>query len=456
MNRSVWLCAALILGGAVAAAHAQTDDRALAALDFRQVVNKAKDKVFPAVVFIRCVSESYDRGQKTSASVAGSGVIISEKGELLTNWHVIDKAVEVRCLLYDGRAFDAKIVGSDKDTDLALLQLKLPENTPPLPYAAISQSAAMTEGDFVMAMGAPWGLSRSVSIGIISCSRRFLEGASEYSLWLQTDTSISPGNSGGPLVNTDGLVVGINARGIMFGGELGFAIPSPTILAIVPQLREFGGVNWSWTGLQLQPIKDFNRNIYFDGNEGVIVADTDADSPARRAGILPRDRLLKINGQPVNGVAEEDLPAIRRQLGMLPKLKPAKFELTRDGKPLSVELIPREKGKVQGEELDCPRWDFTVKSINQFDNPDLFFHRKAGVFIFGIKNAGNAARSGLQPEDILLKVNDKDVATLDDVKAIHKATLADVDQHPRLMLMVLRNGLLKQVVIDISRDYSKE
>jgi serine protease Do len=456
MKRSVWFCAALTVCGLAAAALAQGPDRALAALDFRQVVNKAKDKVFPAVVFIRCVTENYEQGQKSAASVAGSGVIISEKGELLTNWHVVDKAVEVRCLLYDGRAFDARVIGSDKDTDLALLQLKLPENAPALPHATIGESAGLTEGDFVMAMGAPWGLSRSVSMGIVSCSRRFLEGASEYSLWLQTDASISPGNSGGPLVNTDGQVIGINARGTSMGGDLGFAIPSQTILTIVPQLREFGRVNWSWTGLQLQPLKDFNRNIYFEGNDGVIVADTDADSPARSAGILPRDRLLRINGATVTGIAEEDLPAIRRELGLLPKNRLAKLEISREGKAMSVDLVPREKGKVQGEELDCPRWDFTVKSINQFDNPDLYFHRKSGVFIFGIKPVGNASRSGLQPQDILVKVNDKDVLTLDDVKAMLKTTVADIEQHPRVVLMVLRNGLLKQVVFDISRDYSKE
>jgi len=428
----------------------------LAAPDFRAVVNKAKDKVFPAVVFIKCITESFQQGEKISQSIAGSGVLISDKGEVLTNWHVIDKAIEVRCLLLDGQACDAKVLGSDKDTDLALLQLKLPDNAPPLPCAVIGDSTVLREGDFVMAMGAPWGLSRSVSIGIISCTQRFLEGNSEYSLWLQTDASISPGNSGGPLVNTAGEVIGVNARATTIGGDMGFAIPSQTIKIIVPQLREFKRVNWSWTGLQLQPLKDFNRNMYFDGTEGVIVADTDPDSPARRAGILPRDRILRLNDQPVTAINEEQLPAIRRQLGLLTKLKPASVQLRRDGKLLAVELVPREKGKVQGDELACPRWDFSVKTINQFDNPDLFFHRTAGVFVFGIKHPGNASSSGLQAQDILLKIDGKDVATLDDVKTIHEASLKTVTDKPRLMLTVLRNGLMKQVVIDISRDYSKE
>jgi S1-C subfamily serine protease len=196
--------------------------------------------------------------------------------------------------------------------------------------------------------------------------------------------------------------------------------------------------------------------MYFDGTEGVIVADTDPDSPARRAGILPRDRVLRLNGQPITAINEEQLPAIRRQLGLLPKLKPASVQLRRDGNLLTVELVPREKGKVQGDELACLRWDFSVKTINQFDNPDLFFHRTAGVFVFGIKHPGNASSSGLQAQDILLKIDGKDLATLDDVKTIHEASLKTVIDKPRLMLSVLRNGLMKQVVIDISRDYSKE
>ena len=427
--------------------------------DFRQVINGAKGKVFPAVVFIKCLSENYDAGKKVTVEASGSGVLISATGEVLTNWHVVDKAVEVRCLLYDGRARDAKVVGTDKDTDLALLQIKLndeEDQAQPLPFAKIGDSAKLGEGHFVMAMGAPWGLSRSISMGIVSCTRRFLPDTSEYSLWLQTDAAISPGNSGGPLVNTDGEVVGINARGMMAGGDMGFAIPSETVKAIVPQLRKHGRVEWSWTGLQLQPIRDFNRDIYFEGTDGVVVSDTDPESPARQAGLQPRDRILKVNGVTTTALMEEDLPAVRRMLGLLPKDKPAKIEVRRDEKVTVVELTPREKGKVQGEELDCPRWDVTVKAINQFENPDLFFNRKQGVFVHGVRYPGNAAASGLQNQDILVKIDGKEVKSLDDVKAIHKATLADEEGEHRVLITVLRNGLMKQIVLDFSRDHAKE
>jgi len=227
-----------------------------------------------------------------------------------------------------------------------------------------------------MAMGAPWGMNRSVSIGIISCTSRYLPENSEYSLWLQTDASINPGNSGGPLVNTEGEIIGLNTRG---GGGMGFAIPSQTMEILLPQLHHQGEVDWSWMGLQLQPLRDFNRDMYFAAENGVIVAETDPQSPARRAGLQPRDRIVRINGEPIDAVTEEDLPAVRRRLGFLTKGDPARFEVVRGNETLMYEITPREKGHVEGEELDCPRWDFTVKEINQFDNEDLYFYQKEGV-----------------------------------------------------------------------------
>ena len=419
------------------------------------MVQDAKAKVFPAVVYIKCLRESMEGGKKETIEVSGSGVIISDKGLTLTNWHVVDKATEVRCLQSNGQGMDATVLGSDKDADLALLQLTLPKGVDKLPFAALGDSSQLKEGDFVMAMGAPWGLNRSVSIGIICCTNRYLPGNSEYSLWLQTDAKISPGNSGGPLVNTAGEVIGVNTRG---GGEWGFAVPTEAINILLPQLRDTGKVNWSWTGLQLQPLHDFNKNIYFDDKEGVVVSETDPESPARRAGIVAKDRIVKINGKSVTAMTEEDLPSIRRMLGLLPKNQAAKFELVHEGTAVVVDVTPRAKGKVEGEELDCPRWDLTVKTINQFDNPDLYFQlqRKAGVFIFGTKYPGNAATAGLVTQDIVTRIGDKDIATLDDVKNAHKAALDNLATEHKIKFTVLRNGLMKQIIMDFSRDYRKE
>jgi serine protease Do len=458
MIRFVTILTALAASSVVPAAEVRPAGRqeAIANLDFREVIRSAKDRVFPAVVYIKVLQESHESGKKISREVAGSGVIISPEGEVLTNWHVVHKAVQVRCLLYDGRAFGAKVVGTDKDTDLALVKLDLPADTETIPHADLGASSVLAEGDFVMAMGAPWGLSRSVSIGIVSCTRRFLPTHSQYSLWIQTDAAISPGNSGGPLVNTDGEVVGINTRGVMFGGDMGFAVPSETIRHLVDQIRKSGRVNWSWTGLQLQALRDFRRNIYFEGSDGVIVAETDPESPARQAGLLARDRILKIGGRAVAAVTEEDLPAVRRLIGLLPKNQPVRIDFLRGAKAMHARLLPREKGKVEGDQLDCPRWDFTVREINQFDNPELYFHRKRGVFVYGVKQPGNAEDAGLRRLDILLKIDGKDVAALGDVKRLHQAALAAIDTQHRVIVTVLRNGLVRQALLDYLRDFEKE
>jgi len=424
--------------------------------DFRQIVQDAKTRVFPAVVYIKCVRETHEMGTKESQQVAGSGVIISPDGEVLTNWHVVEKAESIRCLLSDGRHAKAELVGSDQDTDLALIRLQFDETQPDLPYARLGDSAALKEGDFVMAMGAPWGLNRSVSIGIVSCTTRYLDKVSEYSLWIQTDAAINPGNSGGPLVNTAGEVIGINARGIGFGSGMGFAIPSATVALLLPQLRERGKVDWSWTGLRLQPLRDFNRDMYFDATEGLIVAGTDPDSPARRAGFAPKDRIVAVNGHGITALTEEELPAVRCWLALLPKQEDVVFEVIRGDEKLMMSVTPREKGEVEGEEYALERFDFSVKEINQFDNPGLFFHRQKGVFVFGMKRPGNAANAGLRSRDIILRIDGEKVETIEEIKKVHERLIANVAERHRVLMVVLRGGLMRQVVLDFARDYSKE
>ncbi len=424
--------------------------------DFRRIVQDAKSQVFPAVVYIKCVRETHEKGKKESEQIAGSGVIISPDGEALTNWHVVDKAESLRCLLSDGRHAKAEIVGLDQDTDLALIRLQFDEKQEDLPCGVLGDSSALKEGDFVMAMGAPWGLNRSVSIGIVSCTTRYLDQVSEYNLWIQTDAAINPGNSGGPLVNTAGEVIGLNARGISFSDGMGFAIPSQTIAILLPRFREHGKVDWSWTGLQLQPLRDFNRDMYFEAGEGVIVAGTDPDSPARRAGFVPKDRVVSINEHAVTALTEEDLPALRCWLGLLPKGRTVTFDVVRGDEKLTISVAPQEKGEVEGQEHALERFDFTVKEINQFDNPELFFHRQKGLFVFGVKQPGNAANAGLRPRDIILKIDGDTVETIEQIKKIHERLVANVDERHRVLVVVSRGGLMRQVALDFARDYSKE
>ena len=439
-------CAAVIVGGGC---------RSLVSDDFRDVVLQAKAKVFPSLVYVRVVRKDVDDGKDGKLSVSGSGVVITEDGELLTNHHVVDKAVEIRCLLSDGSSYDAKVVGTDKDMDVALLRLVRPDGSPKLPAAELSPDPVRV-GDVVLAMGAPWGLARSVTMGVVSCTDRYLERCGQHTLWYQTDAAISPGNSGGPLVDTYGHVVGINARGNAMGAQA-FTIPSPTILELLPYLRERGGAAWSWFGFQFQPLHDFDRNAYFPYTNGVIVAGTDLGSPARKAGFKANDRVVAVNGSPVTALNVEDLPALERKLGRLDVGKTVKIDYMRGGKALSASVAPREKGKVEGEEKVFSRWGFTAKEINRFNEPDLaFFAPSGGVYVAATSWEGNAANSGLRRRDIIKSMDDVSVETIEDLDELYKKALKELPSKSRMNVVVDRRGREFRFVLKYLEDTEKD
>ncbi|MCC8180995.1 MAG: trypsin-like peptidase domain-containing protein [Planctomycetes bacterium] len=424
--------------------------------DFRQIIADAKRRVFPSVVFLMPITERFDAGRKEKTQVAGSGVIISSRGEVVTNWHVVDKAVEIRCLLYDGQAYSAAVVGVDKDTDLALLRLDAPDGTV-FPAATLADSSSLEEGQFVMAMGAPWGLSRSVSMGILSCVNRFLpDQGGGYNLWLQTDASINPGNSGGPLIDTGGQVVGVNSLGFLLGGDLAFAIPANTVRHVVEKLRRDGKVRRAWTGIHLQPLKDFNRNIFYNGDRGVLVASVDPGSPADLAGIQVGDLLLAVAGQPVVGINHEDIPGINQSLAELPIGQPSAITLGDGSAERVAMLTPVEKGGVAGSSFDCRRWNMTVKSINEFANPMLHFFRSEGVYIQAVKYPGNAEAGGLAAGDIIIEIDGVPIPDLAACQAVYETIIADPLREKKAVFTVMRAGLKNYHIIDYAPIYGQE
>ena len=423
--------------------------------DFRQVVSEAKAAVAPSVVFIRVIYNDTESGRNRKGVASGSGVVISSDGEVLTNHHVIDKTSEIRCQLADGRSFPAKVLGKDKDLDIALLKLELPDGAEPPPVAKLSPRR-LEVGEVVLAMGAPWGLARSVSMGIVSCNDRFLEDCGDYTLWYQTDAAISPGNSGGPLVDTAGLVVGLNARGNMMGAQ-GFTIPSETILEILPDLRRHGEAHWAWFGFRIQPLEDFKRNIRFDAKEGALVADVEQGSPAEKAGIKSNDLLLSVDGEKVTARFWEDIPAIERRLGRKEFEKPCAFVVMRGGKRIDVSVAPTEKGRVEGEEFACERWGLTAKEINRFYNPDLiFFAPEGGVYVSGLAWDGNAENCGFREKDIVVAVGGRNVKSVAEVKAEYEKSLAGLPDRTRIPIVVMRNGRRTTLVLDYTEDTEKE
>ena len=416
---------------------------------FQNTVKEASGKVFPALVYIKVIQTTMASGRSSSASSSGSGVLISPDGEIVTNNHVIDKAQSIRCLLNDGRAFDAELIGCDKDTDLALIKLKLPENTPPLPVAEFA-GKGVEEGDFVMALGAPWGLNRSVSIGIISCANRYLAGHSLYSLWYQTDAAISPGNSGGPLIDTEGRIVGINTLGMFSAGALAFTIPGNTVKIMLERFRKYRKANWAWFGFRFQVLKDFERNLYLNYPHGVIISGTEPGSPAQKAGFEVNDLLLAIDGKAVNAYTAEDLPAIYRLLGLTEFGSTLKFTVQRDGKNMVLECAAAEKGKVEGDEVVCENWGFTAKTINRFDNPNLHFYRSKGVFVHGIKPRSPASASGLMKNDIIIQINGVDIFDLAGLSQCYKQAEKQSANDRRSVITVMRNGETIQLPIYIN------
>ncbi len=425
--------------------------------DFRQIISRAKAEVFPALIFVKPIVVDYESGEKKQQEVFGSGVIISPDGYAVTNWHVVDKAVSINCVLYDERQVKVELIGSDRDTDLALLKLPAPAQGKTYPNARFANSDGVQEGDFVMALGSPFGFQRSISLGIISNAQRYIGFDTEYkyNTWIQTDAAINPGNSGGPLIDTKGAIVGINTLGVD-GTGIGFSIPGSRVQDVVERLKRDGRVVRAYTGLRLQALKDFHSNTFVEAEHGVLIAGVEENSPAVQAGIRAGDILLAIDGKPVEGLYAEMLPAIWRTLVDLKADSSIPMDLQRGGDKVRVQVTPQLKGQSEGQDFDCRRWNMTVKEINKDRTPQLYYLKEKGVFVQGIRYPGNAASSGLDRRDIIVTIDKEPVVTVQDVKRVYERIVNDEKREKKVVVEVLRSGLPNWVVLDYRRDYEQE
>jgi S1-C subfamily serine protease len=257
-------------------------------------------------------------------------------------------------------------------------------------------------------------------------------------------------------VNTRGEVIGINTLGISSGENMGFSIPSNVAKEIAKRLEKDGKVARSWTGIKIQALKDFYSNTFTKADQGVLIADVEQSSPAKEAGVVPGDILVSVNGKPVNGEFVEQLPSIRWLLADLPAGASSEFTLERGNATVVLPVVPRIKGKIEGEDFECKRWNMTVKEINKFMNPSLYFLRKKGVFIQGVKYPGNAEDSDLRRNDVILAVDGEKIATLQDVQKVYEKTMADTEREKKVLIEVLRGGYRDWVVLDYRKDYEEE
>ena len=261
----------------------------------------------------------------------GSGFIIHEDGYILTNAHVVEGSDSVQIASSSGGLFKGKLVGLDRVADLALIKIDAPV---PLPVLPLGKSADMKPGDWVMAIGSPFGLDLTVTVGIVSAKGRSL-GATPYDDFIQTDTPINPGNSGGPLINTQGEVVGINTAVLQMGQGLGFSLPIDLAKKLVPQLKANGKVTRSWLGVSVQDITLANKeslNLMVD--RGSLVREVVADSPAYKAGLKKNDVIVEFDGQAIS--SSRKLP---KEVVYAPAGEKVSLTLVRGGETLSINVI---------------------------------------------------------------------------------------------------------------------
>ncbi len=408
-------------------------------------IQKAKNKVFPALVHIQPVKEIYSGGEKQKMQVTGSGVIISADGYLVTNNHVAEKARYVRCTLSSRQEVTARVIGLDPWTDLAVLKLDLEKaGLDEVPYASFGNSRDVDVGQVVMALGSPLGLSRSLSMGVISSVDRYFEDMgdmiSPFNLWLQTDAAINPGNSGGPLINLKGEIIGINARAVVFGENLGFAIPSNIVRFVVRQILEKGAVERSYIGVKWQEIGKYRKYVKRKELEGVLVASVDKNSPAEKAGIRAGDLVTAIMGRPVSAVYREELPRIRLLIANQKTGLPLKLNMIRNGAPMSLTVITGEQGKFQGTEFNAREWGLSLEELTPRLLKIFQLESGAGVVVSGVKSGSPADKADMRRGDIITLFDGKAVNDLETFKQYYSEAVSDSTRSVMLMLRIKKRN----------------
>ncbi|HYP25545.1 MAG TPA: trypsin-like peptidase domain-containing protein [Blastocatellia bacterium] len=420
---------------------------------------KVSDQVEPAVVNIK-ISEGEDRAP-FSREGTGSGVIVNSAGFIITNQHVVGRASTITVKLADSREFKARVIGEDPMTDLAVIKIN---PTEPLPAARMGDSDRLKVGDWVLAIGSPFGLEQTVTAGIISAKDRITTtGSTAFQQFLQTDAAINPGNSGGPLVNLQGEVIGINtqiatASGVFNG--IGFALPSSTAVDVYNQIVTDGRVRRGYLGIYPDAVPpQIARLNKIAENQGVLVREfVGDDTPATRAGIEIGDVILSINGQPVNTPRElirkiaalpvgslANLVTVRKgeQRTAMVKLEERKDEQQR---PINIRQRPfdprnpQESPEDDSERNGKPRTKqglgLTVKSLL----PELAKMKELegvrGAYVSNVVPGSVSEENGVEVDDVIIEINQKPVLSLDDYIRMTR----DLKSGDDIVLRVIRKG----------------
>lgn len=375
----------------------------------------------------------------------GSGVIVSDDGLVVTNYHVIDKADEITVVLTDRREFEAEIVTRDERTDLAVLRIKVESEK--LPFLKFRDSDTLKVGDLVLAIGNPFGVGQTVTSGIVSALARTARGVSDFGFFIQTDAAINPGNSGGALVSLDGGLIGINTAIYSRGGGsngIGFAIPSNMVATVVGTAMRGGQVVRPWLGARGQSVDaDIARSLGLPTPSGVLVNSVHPDGPAAKAGLKVGDVILSIDGKKV-----PDANSLRFRIATLSIGGQTLIGAIRGGRPLerNVSLIaapenpPRDLSLIKGSN---PYAGAEVANLSPALTEELGIDSEAtGVIVLRLKRRSPADRVGLEPGDILLRLNGEQISSVAMLKQLLTRDYAnwriEISRSGRLLQLIIR------------------
>ncbi len=400
------------------------------------MISVARDRVFPALVNIHVVTVNYWGGKEQKGAAVGSGTIISPTAYVVTNQHVTSKGRKFKCILTDQREVNAELVGEDPLTDLAVLKLDLTALGPDtaLPVAAFGNSDELAIGDTVLAMGSPFALARSVTLGIVSNTDRVFGGGfggdeleemeldpgqrtGLFTNWIQHDAPINPGNSGGPLVNLTGEIVGVNEIG---GEQLGFAIPSNLVRSVVNALIAHGEVLRSDIGVSFKAIQRTGLT------SGVLVNSVDKHGPAGRAGLQAGDVITKLNAAAVTVRFLEEVPPLMKRIAELPIGDPLRVTYERNGQSAESVVISEKLQKDRGDEAAFRGWGLTAMDITEKMARDRRLSNSEGVLISSLRPGGPAAvaEPPLSSGDVLRAIDNRPVKDLPGFTALYRDIMA--------------------------------
>ena len=365
----------------------------------------------------------------------GSGVIVDASGIALTNAHVVEKATEIEVITLDGSKHKAKVVGADKKTDLAVL--KLDDGKAQFKFARLGDSDRMQVGDWVIAVGSPFGLQATVTAGIVSAKARNI-GQGPFDDFIQTDAAINPGNSGGPLVNMAGEVIGINTAIVAGGSGIGFAIPSNMAKKIYTEINSKGRVTRGWLGVSIQPLTaELAKSFNAKDTKGVLISDVIGESPAAKAGLKPGDILLEFDGKKVEAPAD-----LQRTVGLAQPGQEAKMKVWRDQGEKTIDIkigeAPDDKETPARPSRVAPSTlGLEVRPITPEIARQLNLKSNDGVIVARVDEGSAAGDAGVQRGDVIREINRQKVRSMADYERLTK----DVKEGDRLTVLLQRGPM---------------